>query len=352
MLLCLLGFGVIAAFVQAQATDTAAAHPTARQRFRYMGLGREAFHPSMAQWLLKGSYASFARKARAEFPIPGLAAGYVPQGMCYSETLGCFLLTAYYPKGKRPSLLSMVDPATGELIRNVYLLCPDGSIYNGHASAVADDDAGRHTWVTDGSRVYHLLTEDLRTARDEDTVRLRDMFVTGRRGGFALRAEGLLWLGEFASPEREMNPAHREPRTGNRGWCVGYPLNGDAPMGFDPNPAFVLSVPDYAQGACDTGSALYLSTSHGNRNPSWMLVFPPLRKIMRTNDRITVNGISLPFFVLDEGKAHRQVLAPMSEGIAAYDGKIYTLFESAALIYRARAELFADYVYSIPEISH
>ena len=336
VLLFLFGLGVSVALVQAriQQASAASVHPAARPQFRYVGLGREAFHPAMAQWLLRGGYAPFAQAATAEFPIPGLAAGYVPQGICYSEALDCFLLAAYYPEGERPSLLSLVDAATGALIKNLYLLHPDGSVYNGHASAVASAD--RHAWIAVGGWVFHLLAEDLRAAGTEGTVRFRDVFNTGRRGGFAFCAEGMLWLGEYTTPE------------GGQGRCAGYPLNGGAPMGFDPSPVFAFSVPDHVQGACGTKDGLYFSVSHGIRNPSRLLIYPPLREIMHKSDRME-GSTSLPFHALDETRARCQALAPMSEGVAAHGGKVYVLFESAALPYRRRVELFADYVYSVPE---
>ena len=330
VLFCLFIF--VAVTVQARLGGRASAasvHPAARQAFQYVGLGREAFHPGMAKWLLKGSYAPFARAATAEFPIPGLAAGYVPQGMCYSEALDCFLLTAYDPAGG-PSLLSLVDAATGAFVKGLYLLHPDGSGYHGHASAVAS--AGGQAWLLAGGWVYRLLAEDLRAA--ENAVRFRDAFYCG--GSFAFCAEGMLWLGEYAAPDWE------------QGRCAGYPLEDGAPMGFALTPVFAFSVPDHVQGACGTDAGLYFSVSRGLRNHSRLLLYPPLREIMQRSDQ-TEESTALPFYALDETRARRQTLAPMSQGAAARGGKIYILFESAALRYRARAELFADYVYSIPE---
>ncbi|MDR0531997.1 MAG: hypothetical protein LBG83_08035 [Oscillospiraceae bacterium] len=351
--LSLLGFGFgLQSTARARQAD---ALRVQTMHFRYEGLGREAFPRLMASLLRQGTYGPFTRASQPEFPIPALGQGYVPQGMCYAETLDAFLITSYYPEGERPCVLSVIDAPTGNYVKSVYLLKPGGMIYNGHAGGVAA--WGKHIWVTSESRAYRLTADDLRGASDESTVRFRDFFRPGTRGAFSFCADDMLWVGEYYSPTLSQNmPANRyEPLTGNNAWCAGFALDTRAPQGVKglrggetPAPTYLLSLPNYCQGACGNGQ-LYLSTSFSSIKPSWLLVFPPLKEILarQADQTIPFGKTNVPLYILDATAAQRRLLPPMSEGIAWYNNKIYALFESAARPYRDHTELFADYVFSL-----
>ena len=325
--------------------------------FRYEGLSRAQFPTLVGNWLKQGKYQAFTHTAAPAFPIPALAEGYVPQGLCYSEALGCFALTYYYPDGARPSLLALVDAATGERVKSLYLLKPGGTPYTGHAGGAAA--WGEHIWVTSDHRAWRLAAEDLRRARDYSAVCFRDSFKPGTGGGIAFCAGDTLWIGESYSPGKGSKvPLDRwDPSTGNMAWCAGFPLDESEPRGVaglgrgsTAAPAYVLSLPDYAQGGCvsPTGELL-LSTSH-SITLSWLLICPNLEGLLAQPPAYTIAIAkkACPLWVIDGGKARRQVMAPMSEGICELDGKIYVLFESAALKYRESAELYADYVFALP----
>lgn len=324
--------------------------------FGYEGLSRAQFPALVGNWLKQGKYQAFTYTARPAFPVPALAEGYVPQGLCYSEALGCFVLAYYYPDGARPSLISLVDAATGERVKSLYLLGPGGMPYTGHAGGAAA--WGKHVWVTSESRAWRLAAEDLRRARDYGSVRFRDSFKPGNRGGIAFCAGDTLWIGESYSPSRSLSiPDRWDPSTGNMAWCAGFPLDESEPRGVaglgrgdTPAPAWVLSLPNYAQGGCVSPAGdLLLSTSHSSKHPSWLLAGPNLARLLAQPPAYTVaiNKSICPLWVIDGEAARRQILPPMSEGICEVDGKIYVWFESAALKYRETAELYADYVFEV-----
>ncbi|MCL2298568.1 MAG: hypothetical protein FWC27_00275, partial [Firmicutes bacterium] len=210
--------------------DTAAAAARRVDSFRYSGFSREAFPALIGSFLRNGKYKPFTRVAAPAFPVPGLGEGYVPQGMCYSQALNCFVL-AYYHPGKRPGLLALVDAKSGRHVKSVYLLGPGGLPYTGHAGGAAA--WGEHVWVTSGNRAWRLDAQDLRAAQNGDTVRFRDTFRSASRGGFAFVAEGMLWLGDsyFRGGSRPLPEDHLDPASGNRARCVGYPLREDSPTG-------------------------------------------------------------------------------------------------------------------------
>jgi len=345
------------------------------KEFHYKGLSREEFPLLMGTWLKQGKFAPFTRVAKPAFPIPALGEGYIPQGMCYSEYLGCFVLAYYYPDGARPSLLALVDADSGECVKQVYLLKPGGMPYTGHAGGAAAW-AG-HVWVTSGMRAYRLDAGDLRNARDRGTVRFRDSFKTAACGSFAFCADDMLWVGDYHF--KGLNPAYfdaqEDPESGNRAWCAGYRLSrgaaqgvaglaprsgnslGGSTRGDAPAPAAMLSIPDHVQGACTASTGeLLLSTSRTDYLPADLWVFPSLRCVLAQAPayEITVSpgGVEykVPLWVFSRDMAlYRQMLAPMSEGVCGYGGDIYAVYESAALKYRENASLYADYVFSIPE---
>jgi len=321
--------------------------------FHYSGFSREAFPALIGPFLRNGKYRPFASVATPAFPIPALGEGYVPQGMCYSQALGWFAL-AYYHPDKRPGLLALVDAESGEFVKMVYLLKPGGLPYTGHAGGAAA--WGEHLWVTSESRAWRLAAQDLREAQNGGTVRFRDTFRSASRGGIAFVAEGMLWLGDSYAHGRShpLPESHLDPESGNRAWCVGYPLKEDSPTGVAGYPAAVLSIQDSAQGACMAASSgeFIISVSFTAAAPSWLWVYPTLRGILEQmpDRKVTVENRECPLWVVDPAMATgKQMLAPMSEGICEYGGKIYTWYESAALLYRDRAEMYADYVFSLEE---
>ena len=346
----------------AQSTQAAAAVQQSGM-FRYNGFARETFPALIGPWLRSGKYNPFFSVASPAFPIPALGAGYVPQGMCYSQALGCFALAYYFPGGTRPSLLSLVDAESGEFVKSVYLLKPGGLPYTGHAGGAAA--WGEHLWVTSDSRAWRLAAEDLRRAKHGDTVRFRDSFRPASRGGIAFAAEDMLWIGDSYAPGKSQSlpEDHLDPTSGNRAWCVGYTLNEGAPLGVEGlrhgaetsvlAPAAVLSIQDFAQGACVAGTGeLLISASYTPFAPAWLWIYPTLRGMLEQPParEVTIGKSKCPLWVADQSMTlGRQMLAPMSEGVCAYGGRVYTSYESAALLYRNLAEMYADCVFSIEE---
>ena len=322
------------------------------ETFRYNGFAREAFPSLIAPWLRSGKYRPFLSKAVPAFPVPALGEGYVPQGMCYSRALSCFALAYYHPEGK-PSLLALVDAASGAFVKSVYLLEPGGRPYTGHAGGAAA--WGEHLWVTSESRAWRLAAQDLRQAQSGGTVRFRDSFRSASRGGIAFVAQGMLWLGDSYAHERSqpLPEDHLDPESGNRAWCVGYPLKKSSPTGIEHRPAAVLSIQECVQGACVASTGEFLiSVSFTAAAPSWLWIYPTLRGILEQPPRrkVTVEKHRVPLWVADPAMATgKQMLAPMSEGVCEYEGRVYTWYESAALLYRAKAEMYADTVFALDE---
>ncbi|MDR1927110.1 MAG: hypothetical protein LBQ33_00545 [Oscillospiraceae bacterium] len=325
--------------------------------FLYRGVSREASPTAFGAWMLAGKYRSFTSAAQPAFPVPGLAQGYVPQGIVYLAELDCFALSSYFPGGGSPSLLSIVDAKSGVLEKSIFLHLPNGNDYTGHAGGLAA--WGKHVWVTSDGNAYRLALKDIRKAGDGAALRFREVFSVGNRAGFAYCTEEVLWIGEFYAdtPLIDLDPAHTEAASGNSAWCCGFRLNEKKESGLTAKkrldgmvtPDYVLSVPDYVQGMCEApGGELLLSCSYATQRPAWLLVYPPLARLLAQPPKAQVRagGAKRPLWVLGaENQIKKQIMPPMSEGLALRGEMIYILFESAAAPYRAKAELAADYVF-------
>jgi len=96
-----------------------------------------------------------------------------------------------------------------------------------------------------------------------------------------------------------------------------------------------------------------ISASFTTKAPSWLWVYPTLRGILEqpSQREVMIGRHSVPLWVVDPAMAlGKQMLAPMSEGVCRYKGQIFTFYESAALLYRQKAEMYADYVFAMDEI--
>jgi len=340
------------------AANTVATVGIGQRPFVHYELSRHNFPLLYGTFLKHGQFAPFMQIAAPAFPIPGLAEGYVPQGMAYSEALGAFVLAAYFPEYVRPSLLALVDAKSGALIKQLHMVHPNGLPYKGHAGGVAA--WGDHVWVTSEGRAHRLAVEDLRQANDRGTVQFRDTFRTSNRASISFVDGNTLWVGDFFRVGRAGFDHQLCPQSGNHARMHGFPLSHSEPLGVvglrrngeSPAPRYALSIPDHAQGiAMATTGEFMLSTSFASRRPSYLWVFPSLHETMAhpPDYHIAVNEHSdIPLWIIDENTAlHRQIMPSMSEGITRRGEYIYINFESAALIYRERALLFADHVFRI-----
>ncbi|MDR2648091.1 MAG: hypothetical protein LBB67_08245 [Oscillospiraceae bacterium] len=321
------------------------------------GYGREAFPTIFVRNLLDGKYKTFYEAAKREFPVPGLAQGYVPQGMAYAKEIDCFFVTSYCAGGGQASQLAVIDGETGTRRKTLRLQLTSGVAYQGHAGGVAV--WGDNGWIVSEGRAYHFSVKDVQTANDGGTLRFRDDFSVGQRADYAFCAQDVLWIGEYYvdAPQFAALPSHMDAATGNAAWIRGYKLSKKNTrgvtglhLGEDPTPSYLLSAPDCVQGMCLTNDgSIVLSASRTAQGASNALVFPPLKTLLKmpAQEKKEINGNYVPLWALDAKTAQNIALPPMSEGIALRGERVYFLFESAASLYRGRTELYLDCVFSL-----
>ena len=191
---------------------------------------------------------------QAAFAVPGLDTDFVPQGMCYIDSLGKFAISGYMSGKTGESRIYITDPETDEY-KYVQL---DG--YFAHAGGIASN--GNDIWVSSGGgldadsgtynygTVYHLTLDVLVQAENGSKVSFDGRFRTEAKGSFAYASSDMLWVGEFYTPggDNEVNPAHYSGN--NHSIVCGYtlPLDVDYSQNLPLVPDVVLSIPDKVQG--------------------------------------------------------------------------------------------------------
>lgn len=294
------------------------------------------------------TYAAFNRVAKPDCLIPGLAEGMVPQGMDVWAEKGLLLISGYFPDQKlHPcSVLLAVDLASGGLLGEYDIRNTAGGYYTGHAGGVAV--AGKNLFLSDGGKLHRIPLSAFDAAGVQGTLVIVESISVPVRASFCNYSGGYLWVGDFyygtSYPTDEFR--HMTGRDGKEycAWSVGYKLDPTAGSGIADSarkagntyatPDVILSIDQKIQGFAVVGDRIALSQSYGRKNNSKIYLY---ENVLTTEAHKTVelNGVKIPLWFLDGKVSSKSYTAPpMSEGLAAYDGKLLILFESGADKYR------------------
>lgn len=280
--------------------------------------------------------------------IPGLAQDLVPQGLAYDRAKD-WLLAVYYMDDGRPGTLSVIDRASGRLVKSVLLMNEDGTPYTGHAGGVAVSP--RYVWIASEEYLFQIEKEDLLRAENNQEIRFRSKIPVPVQASFNYYADGVLWVGEFY--EKNSYPTdpshHMTNRNGEtqHAWMVGYELDRSTgsisaedwmPGSEAPAvPGSILSIPGKVQGAVVRHDGIILSTSYGRGNDSMLYwYYNPLKQYAHA--KTAIQGREIPVWFLDgtmEKKHNARLgIVPMSEGIVDAGSDLYVQLESGATKYR------------------
>jgi hypothetical protein len=266
------------------------------------------------------------------FVIAGLKQGAVPQGLTLLSD-GRVLTSHYFDNGL-PSCIVTTDRNTGKAIKTFHIMEPDGSQHKGHVGGIAIDEAS--LWIASDAFLYRGNLSAITTNPGGGVFQTLEKFATEatHEAAFCSVFDGFVWAGEFAFKDKYPTPPshHLVARDGTtrNGWVCGYnPRNGFA------RPERVLSIPDRTQGILATDNYIFLSLSYGRRNRSSIEIYnnpfseEPHKMVQ------SLAGSDVPLWFLDGTNHIRSIdLPPMSENIAADDGKLLILFESGASKFR------------------
>lgn len=274
--------------------------------------------------------------------VPGLRQGLVPQGLDYLPEEDWLIISGY--RDNDTSLVVVVHGESGELVKAVSFRLPGGGAYRGHAGGVAVSD--RHLWLASGSQVYWVRLDKFIAARDGTEITFDGTARIDARASFVSVTDGVLWVGDFAyEAEGYETAGHHKLRNRqgrqHHGWIAGYKLDPatDLIPASRPKangvyiPDYVLSIPDKIQGSYILGDYIILTESYGRRNDSHLFIYEnPLDE--PAHRTVWIAGTEVSVWFLDDGnRVDSWVLPPMVESVVERDGRIYIMFESAALKY-------------------
>lgn|GEM_PF-515205 len=270
--------------------------------------------------------------------IPGFEEGYVQQGMDYYPAKDWILITYYHDYGY-PSIIAVIDRASGNFVKAVKLFKDANTPYNEHAAGIAVSDT--HAWISSWVYAYQLKLSDLEHARHMDTIVFSDAIELESKAGSMAFEDGVLWVGEYGRYNYTTDASHhmtnRMGRT-HEAWMVGFRLNANDTIDLTRKrpgtnqavPNYILSLPDEIQGMDAIGDKFILSKSYGPQYDSELQIYD---LDLNSTPHATTNRFgspNVPIWFLDNVNLTKALMMPpQSEGIFAYDGDIYVSFESA-----------------------
>ena len=214
------------------------------------------------------SYSDFYGKTQAEFTIPGLDEGFVPQGMEYEQGNDIFLISGYMANGSASRVYVVKDEEA-----NYVTLSYNNESLTNHFGGITTDGTG--VWIGGESKVYYLKLESL--LAENEVVEVEDVFMTPNGADCLTIYNGNhLIVGEFyREGSYDTDPTHHittESGRENTAVSFAYQINNNEQYGLlYTNPAFAISTPSQVQGIVITNNQIILSTSYSL--PSSVLYF-------------------------------------------------------------------------------
>lgn len=278
-------------------------------------------------------YSDFMGNSEKLGNIPGLSEGFIPQGLCYSETLDAYLCCGYFSDS--PSRIYVIGKDGN--VKSLELQRENGEPYKGHAGGIST--SGEHVWISNQKKAFHLTTDVIKNASSGDTVAFDGYFDVGVNASFTFSDEELFWIGEYANGDsyktRDENHFVATDGENHSAMIYGYLRDDSKPFGVDTEkPVVALSVRDIVQGFCVTSSGkCVLSTSAGLKN-SHLYIYD--LSDSETSQYTEYNGEKVPLYFLDSNTLENVVTMPhMSEDLDYEDGMVLVGFEAGAKKYGA-----------------
>lgn len=292
------------------------------------------------------AFSGFYNEAREEFKIPGIDSDFVCQDLDHLESSDSWLFSGYSSNGKASPVYRLDSDATST---RIYVKNVDGSLYDGHGSGITSDE--NHVFLTCDAGYLVFDAKDFVEAGDNGCVQAIDEVALELTPAFLNIENGSLYAGTFhlipdypAPDEHHMTAPDGSQ---NAGIVLAYPEDSGAPYGFSHTASRVYSIPDAAQGICafENGDIM-ISSSYG-LSASHLRTYATSG--ITSTSTFMIDGEEAPLFFLDSTNEIADITAPpMTEGIEAYDGRVYVSEESASNKYVFGKLYGAGWVYSIP----
>ncbi|MBP3645958.1 MAG: hypothetical protein J6K55_05995 [Clostridia bacterium] len=286
-------------------------------------------------------YDNFYASGELDAPTPGVAEGIIPQGIAYLPQEDWLLFSGYRSDGGHSALIA-VDRKSNEVVKEVYLINMDESVYTGHAGGVCVTE--KNIFISNASKLYRISLETFRALPPASECAFEEEIPVPVNASYCAYAEGILWVGEFQyGGEYKTDASHKVKSKDGRfkAWTCGYLLDQNAEneikaeafAGSVITPDYILSVTERIQGMTVSRDQIYLSQSYGRKNAS--LLWRYSNVLGNAPDaEAEINGKTIPIWCLDSGvKTGALSAPPMTEGLVTIGDEVYVLFESAAQKY-------------------
>ena len=289
---------------------------------------------------LKESYPfAFAAIQQAQ-AIPELSAGFVPQGIASTPDGTTVLLSLYHDRGKRPSIVVLVDAASGRHLatRELYV----GKIpLKGHVGGVAV--CRGFLWVASEGELYRF-TIPSRDADPDGILSASARFRVDSRADCLSSHGDLLWVGEFSHGRKYPTAAHHHGN-GRRAWAAAYRVDGsgsiEATATYDSGgrdvlrPDAVVVIPDRVQGFAIRDDVVAICSSYGPGHSRLTVCESPLNEQPRSIQ--LPSGQTTSVYDLNERRPVVTMRLPAGAEDLEWSGRrLLVGFEGAADKYRAR----------------
>ena len=292
-------------------------------------------------------YRPFFSKATAEFEVPGLSEGFVPQGLAYEQNSNTFLVSGYMANGSPSRVYAISDDSVK------YITLLDGETpYLEHAGGVASDGEG--VWFVGDGKVNYIKLQTLLNAENGAEIEVDSTFSAPNGADFVTIYNNKLLVGEFyRSGNYERDDSHKIETTNGLNTAVtfAYTINNSAECGIDATPDYAISTTSLVQGMVVTSDKIILSTSYSLPSSTLLAYDNIIDSENYTTHTFGGFGankdeeMELKTYILDQPTSAK-TLPPMSEEITIKDDKLYILFENACSKYKMFTRLNLTNVYS------
>ncbi len=290
-------------------------------------------------------YKNFFKEFKADFTIPGLLEGIIPQGLCYVGELDAFAVSGYYEDGLFPSMLMLIDDETGRFTKAFPLQNVDGKDYYGHAGGLTVSED--YIYITSESSCYICEIDSLKGLKNGEKLKFQSNFKLNTFGSFACYNDGILWTGDFIESSDKGREKTRKITTLDSGetfyaYCEGYILKDGLPdvkkINTEANgyiPDYLLAIPEQVQGMSFTDSGkMIFSTSYGRKNNSKIYVYDDVLLSERVGTH-KIEETEIDILACSSDLLKKSIISPpMAEGITQGENGQYIIFESGAEKYR------------------
>ncbi len=290
-------------------------------------------------------YKDFFSQFKASFTIPGLFEGIIPQGFCYDDTTGYFLITGYYEDNKFPSMVMAVDSKTNTFIGAFPLKTINGDDFYGHVGGIGTSQ--NTVYIASGGECFTFPANLLSTTKNSQAIQIQGNFKVNTQASFLTVHNDILWIGDFVQSNDKARDETIDILTLQSGetfyaFCEGYVLENGLPAQKKINsekngyiPDYFLAIPEQVQGIAFTKTdKIVFSTSYGRKNNSKLYIFEDVL-IKDKSGTKNIDGQEVDLYACDTSSLLKEITAPpMAEDLAIHPNGIYILFESGAAKYR------------------